>query len=69
MTLIKCPECGKEISDKSDVCIYCGYPISKEASCNTYTVVLENCGNEKVKVIKNIRELNNMDLLPAKKNR
>lgn len=29
MSLIKCPECGKEISDKSKYCIHCGYPISK----------------------------------------
>lgn len=29
MALINCPECGKEISDKSNVCIHCGYPISK----------------------------------------
>lgn len=27
MALIKCPECGKEISDKADKCIHCGYPI------------------------------------------
>lgn len=27
MALIKCPECGKEISDKSPSCIHCGYPI------------------------------------------
>ncbi|MBQ2295055.1 MAG: zinc ribbon domain-containing protein [Spirochaetales bacterium] len=27
MALIKCPECGKEISDKSEICIGCGYPI------------------------------------------
>lgn len=27
MGLIKCPECGKEISDKADVCIGCGFPI------------------------------------------
>lgn len=27
MTLIKCPECGKEISDKSNQCIHCGYPL------------------------------------------
>ena len=27
MALIKCPECGKEISDKSKHCIYCGYPL------------------------------------------
>jgi len=25
--LIKCPECNKEISDKSNVCIHCGYPL------------------------------------------
>lgn len=28
MAMIKCPECGKEISDKSEKCINCGYPIS-----------------------------------------
>ena len=27
MALIKCPECGKEISDKSKACIHCGYPL------------------------------------------
>ena len=29
MALIKCNECGKEISDKADVCINCGNPIQK----------------------------------------
>lgn len=27
MGLIKCPECGKEISDKSENCVNCGFPI------------------------------------------
>jgi hypothetical protein len=27
MALMKCPECGKEVSDKSEFCIQCGYPI------------------------------------------
>lgn len=27
MALIKCPECGKEISSKSKMCIHCGYPM------------------------------------------
>ena len=27
--LIKCPECGKEISDKAKQCIYCGYPLEE----------------------------------------
>lgn len=29
MALIKCSECGKEISDKADVCMNCGNPIQK----------------------------------------
>ena len=29
MALIKCPECAKEISDKADVCVNCGFPIKK----------------------------------------
>ncbi len=28
MALIKCPECGKEISDKANSCPSCGYPIN-----------------------------------------
>lgn len=28
MSLIKCPECGKEISDKATICPNCGYPIT-----------------------------------------
>lgn len=39
MSLIKCPECGKEISDKALACPYCGYPIEKkEISNNKKTV-------------------------------
>lgn len=29
MALIECPECGKKISDKADICIGCGFPIKK----------------------------------------
>jgi flagellar basal body-associated protein FliL len=29
MSLISCPECGKELSEKSKKCIYCGYPLKK----------------------------------------
>lgn len=28
MSLVKCPECGKEISDKASSCIHCGCPSS-----------------------------------------
>ena len=30
MALVKCEECGKEISDKSTMCVNCGAPISIE---------------------------------------
>ena len=29
MSMIKCPECGKEISDKTKKCLNCGCPIKK----------------------------------------
>ena len=32
MALIKCPECGKEIPDKSINCIHCGYPLDLQSS-------------------------------------
>ncbi len=39
MALIKCSECGKEISDTCDSCIHCGCPIEK-------TIVCSECGKE-----------------------
>lgn len=32
MALIKCPECGKEISDEAKKCIHCGYVLKKNVS-------------------------------------
>lgn len=40
MALIKCPECGKEISDKAAVCPSCGYPISTITSGNLANVTV-----------------------------
>lgn len=28
MALIKCPECGKDVSDKAEVCLNCGFQIA-----------------------------------------
>lgn len=51
MSLIKCPECGKEISDKAISCPMCGYP-TKEISyelqpppSTTGMNVCPKCGN------------------------
>lgn len=33
MALINCPECSREISDKSTNCIHCGYPLKSTNLC------------------------------------
>lgn len=33
MALINCPECGKEISDRGNACIHCGYILDKKINC------------------------------------
>lgn len=38
MALIKCPECGREVSDKASACPNCGYPISKSIENNNVIV-------------------------------
>ena len=43
MSLIKCPECNKEVSDSIDACIHCGYRLNnaqKENSNNTGKVIV-----------------------------
>lgn len=35
MALIKCSECGREVSDKATACIHCGCPITPAAPVNT----------------------------------
>ncbi len=39
MALIKCSECGKEISDKAAACPNCGMPLKKEDR-GTYDVII-----------------------------
>lgn len=42
--MIKCPECGKEVSDKAKSCPSCGNPIDTNVYC-------PNCHSANVKVI------------------
>lgn len=72
MALIKCPECGREISNKAKACIHCGYPLQEEerisASVNTLKkVVLPCCYEREVKLtaIKVVRTVTGLGLADA----
>lgn len=42
MALIKCPECGKEISDKAKSCIHCGCPLAEMITSGTVRIKMPN---------------------------
>ena len=42
MSLITCPECGKEISDKANFCPSCGYPIAEMTTSGTVRIKMPN---------------------------
>lgn len=53
MTLIKCKECNKEISDKAETCPHCGITLKKKKTVKEAKIIKENgqrttctkCGN------------------------
>ncbi len=45
MALIKCPECGKEVSNKAKMCIHCGYPINEYLNEEKTTLSEEELDN------------------------
>lgn len=42
MAIIRCPECGKEISDKAKTCIFCGCPIQEAATTGKVRIKMPN---------------------------
>lgn len=71
MALIKCPECGKDVSDKSKMCINCGFPIENtcvnEKSKNDEEVdEIFKKTQAKVKVIKYLMENRGLTIEVAK---
>ncbi len=79
MALIKCEECGKEISDKAVSCPNCGCPISGKVNNNnnnlyTYcgvqydisSVLYQISLGNKVNAIKQFRLITNADLKESK---
>ena len=71
MSLINCPECGKEISDKSEKCIHCGYPLRKNTIINNreYNLSYElglALNNKNIEAIKSVREKTGLGLADGK---
>ena len=57
MALIKCCECGKEISDKATTCIHCGCTIEKKYIC-------PECGEHHDRDINAAKNIKNFGLHP-----
>ena len=43
MAIIKCSECGQDISEKATHCIHCGYPIKPRSNQPVQVVHQEGC--------------------------
>lgn len=41
MALMKCPECGKEVSTVATSCPHCGYPLKKEEPAQYETMAVK----------------------------
>lgn len=54
MSLINCPECGKEISNKSKQCVHCGYPIEQNIELNT-SCIIDGVSHDMTSVISHIK--------------
>lgn len=74
MALVKCPECGKEISDKAPACPNCGYPmqqlvpnLSNElAYDNIIAELLSQNSNNKILTIKALMHSTGLSMTEAK---
>lgn len=50
MALIKCPECGREVSDKAANCINCGCPLAGINPAGSVTVAVNGPGMVKMNI-------------------
>lgn len=46
MALIKCPECGKDISSLSKSCLHCGYPLENDSDIHNKNATCVIMGKE-----------------------
>lgn len=62
MALIKCPECGGNISDKAPACIHCGYPLQEINTDNDCQIILVSIQENESLVIQKIYEITDCSL-------
>ena len=66
MALIKCPECGKEISDRAAACIHCGFPLQQAVpETKLYSIAADRKRPENLNVLTSLVELAGMPLSEA----
>ncbi len=67
MALIKCPECGKEISDKASVCIHCGFPLNLLSEGDISTKIERDLVENELSTIKDkdIRNLYSLEIIDS----
>ena len=49
MALIKCPECGQDVSDKAIQCIHCGYPLNIQKD-SAYDIIYNGFENNSLNI-------------------
>ena len=59
MALVKCPECGRAVSDRAGVCPSCAFPLSSLRKYGTVSIKIANGIAGSVK----IHELSSMNIL------
>lgn len=67
MSLIKCPECKREISDQANSCPHCGFPLQKKERLKniTYSVKLVKTGRGMIEAVWVIRDVTGLGLVDA----
>ena len=56
MSLIKCPECGKDVSSLAEKCIHCGYPLQRQIKYKSYKAMKKKKEERKKKLEKEAME-------------
>lgn len=76
MALINCPECNNQVSDRAEICIHCGFPLSYKVnvdnSCEISVSdeqleeIYNDCDKKRMQMIQKVGEITGWDLIKSK---